>query len=97
NSRGAKVAASQEFDVFAAKTAFTTAAGNAAQCKNGPKGEGTVRIKIAPSGKVSSVNLTTPAFQGSASEACIVQAFQQTTVPPFTGEETTVFKKFSIL
>jgi hypothetical protein len=96
-SRGTQVTTSQGLDVYAAKTAFTTAATKAAQCKSGPKGEGTVRIKIAPSGKVSSVNLTTPEFKGSAAEACIVQAFQQTTVPPFTGEETTVFKKFTIL
>lgn len=97
SSRGAKVAASQEFDVYAAKTAFTAAASKAGQCKNGPKGEGTAHIKIAPSGKVSSVNLTTPEFKGSAAEACITQAFLQATVPPFTGEETTVFKKFTIL
>lgn len=91
--RGAK---SKEFDVYAAKSALSAAATKAARCKQGPSGEGSVRVKIAPSGKVSDVALTTPAFQGTAAGNCVEQVFRQATVPPFSGDEKTVFKKFRI-
>ncbi len=61
----------KEFDVLAAKSALSVAAAKAATCKQGPKGEGSVRVKIAPSGKVVSVTLTTPAFQGTAAGSCV--------------------------
>jgi hypothetical protein len=88
--RGAKA---KEFDVYAAKSALSTAAAKAGRCK-GPKGEGSVRVKIAPSGKVASVTLTTPALQAAA--GCVEQAFRQATVPPFGGDDKTVYKKFVI-
>lgn len=91
-----RAAKSKEFDVYAAKSALSAAATKAARCKQGPAGEGSVRVKIAPSGKVASVTLTTPAFQGTAAGNCVEQVFRQATVPPFSGEEKTVFKKFRI-
>ncbi len=86
----------KEFDVYAAKSALSAAATKAAQCKQGPKGDGSVRVKIAPTGRVSSVSLMTPAFQGTAAGTCVEQVFGRATIPAFSGEETTVFKKFSI-
>lgn len=86
----------KEFDVLAAKGALSDAAAKAATCKQGPKGEGSVRVKIAPSGKVVSVTLTTPAFQGTAAGNCVQQVFRQATVPPFIGDDKTVYKKFLI-
>lgn len=86
----------KEFDVYAAKSALSTAASKAARCKQGPKGEGSVKVKIATSGKVVSVQLTTPAFQGTAAGACVEQVFRQASVPAFSGEDKTVFKKFVI-
>lgn len=86
----------KEFDVLAAKSALSVAAAKAATCKQGPKGEGSVKVKIAPSGKVVSAALTTPAFQGTAAGNCVLQLFRQATVPPFVGEDKTVFKKFVI-
>jgi hypothetical protein len=86
----------KEFDVLAAKSALSAAADKAAACKQGPKGEGSVRVKIATSGKVVSVTLTTAAFQGTAAGDCVQQVFRQATVPAFAGEDKTVFKKFVI-
>jgi hypothetical protein len=85
----------KEFDVYAAKSALSAAANRASRCK-GPKGEGSVRVKIAPSGKVSSVTVTTAAFAGTAAASCVEQAFRQATVPAFGGDEKTVYKKFTI-
>jgi hypothetical protein len=85
-----------EFDVLAAKEALSAAAAKAAACKQGPKGEGSVRVKLAPSGKVVSATLTTPEFQGTPAGSCVLQVFRQATVPAFVGEDTTVFKKFVI-
>lgn len=86
----------KEFDVLAAKSALSEAAAKAASCKQGPKGEGSVRVKLAPSGKVVSVTVTTPAFQGTAAGKCVQQVFRQATVPPFIGSDQTVYKKFVI-
>lgn len=92
----ARAAKGKEFDVYAAKSALSLAATKAARCKQGPKGEGSVRVKLAPSGKVASVTVTTPAFQGTAAAACVEQVFRQATVPPFSGDDQTVYKKFVI-
>lgn len=93
---GDRAPKAKEFDVYAAKSALSTAASKAARCKQGPKGEGSVKVKIASSGKVVSVQLTTPAFQGTAAGACVEQVFRQASVPAFSGEDKTVFKKFVI-
>lgn len=90
---GARGSKAKEFDVYAAKSALSAAAAKAGRCK-GPKGEGSVRVKIAPSGKVASVTLTTPGLQ--AASGCIEQAFRAATVPPFSGDDKTVYKKFVI-
>lgn len=95
-SGGARGGRAKEFDVYAAKAALSAAASKAARCKQGPRGEGSVRVKIAPSGKVVSVTLQTPAFQKSGAAACVEQAFRQASVPPFSGEEKTVYKKFVV-
>lgn len=98
-SAGAAVkpaAKGKEFDVLAAKSALSAAAAKAATCTQGPKGEGSVRVKIASTGKVVSVAVTTPEFQGTAAGNCVQQIFRQATVPPFTGDDKTVFKKFVI-
>ncbi len=94
-ARGSRSAKGKEFDVYAAKSALSAAANKASRCK-GPKGEGSVRVKIAPSGKVSSVTVTTAPIAGSAAAGCVEQAFRQATVPPFSGDEKTVYKKFTI-
>lgn len=93
---GDRAPKAKEFDVYAAKSALSTAASKAARCKQGPKGDGSVKVKIAPSGKVVSVQLTTPAFQGTAAGACVEQVFRQASVPAFSGEDKTVYKKFTI-
>lgn len=91
----ARAAKTKEFDVYAAKSALTAAAAKAERCK-GPKGEGSVRVKIAPSGKVVSATVTTASLAGTAAQACVEQAFKQATVPPFSGDDKTVYKKFVI-
>lgn len=86
------------FDVAAAKSALESAAAKASRCKahGAARGTGSVRVTIAPTGKVAAVSLVTKAFQGTSTGSCVEAAFREASVPPFTGDAKTVFKKYTV-
>ena len=92
--RATKVAAGP-FNVEAAKAALNTAATKAGSC-SGTSGKGKVQLTFAPSGKVSSAELTDGPFAGTPAGKCALKHFKAAHVPPFTGAPQTVAKSFKI-
>ena len=82
------------FDRQAAINALTTQAGQASSCRKGedPSGTATVIITFAPSGRVTSANVSGPPFAGTPTGGCIAAAFRRARVPEFDGENVTVSK-----
>jgi hypothetical protein len=88
-------AAAGPFNVEAAKTALNTAATQASAC-SGVSGKGKVQLTFAPSGKVSSAELTDGPFGGTPAGKCALKHFKAAHVPPFSGAPQTVAKSFKI-
>jgi hypothetical protein len=86
------------FDAAAANRALASAASRAGRCKpaGGPTGPGQVRVTYAPSGSVKSVNVVTAKFQDTTTGSCLQMVFRSAKVPPFTGDDATVTKGFTI-
>jgi GYF domain 2 len=87
-----------DFNLEATKAALASAAARAAKCqpKGGPTGTGSVRVTLSPSGSVSAVSIQTAKFDGTATGSCVQLVFRQVKVPPFSGGEKSVAKKFTI-
>ena len=83
------------FNVEAAKAALNTAATKAGSC-SGTSGKGKVQLTFAPSGKVSSAELTDGPFAGTPAGKCALKHFKAAHVPPFSGAAQTVAKSFKI-
>ena len=86
------------FDRAAAAAALGTAAGQASACrKDGdPSGVASVVITFAPSGRVTSANLSGPPFAGTPTGGCIAAALRKAKVPAFDGDRVTVSKTIVI-
>ncbi|HEX2731124.1 MAG TPA: zinc-ribbon domain-containing protein [Polyangiaceae bacterium] len=86
------------FDVGAAKSALSSAASQVASCKSGdgPTGSGKVQVTFAPSGRVTSANVTAGPFGGTSVGGCVARTFRAAKVPSFDGDPVTVSKSFSI-
>lgn len=86
------------FSVSAAQVALTQAANNAQACKkpDGPTGSGKVQVTFAPSGRVTSANVTGGPFAGTPVGGCVASAFRRARIPAFTGNPMTVSKSFSV-
>ncbi len=86
------------FDKGAAAAALTSAASAATSCKrpDGPTGTGKVMVTFAPSGRVTTANVTGGAFGGTSVGGCIASVFRSARVPPFEGAPVTVSKSFTI-
>jgi predicted Zn finger-like uncharacterized protein len=86
------------FSVSAAQVALTQAASNAQACKkpDGPTGSGKVQVTFAPSGRVTSANVTGGPFAGTPVGGCVASAFRRARIPAFTGNPMTVSKSFSV-
>lgn len=86
------------FDRAAAAAALTSAAGQASACrKDGdPSGVASVVITFAPSGRVTSANVSGPPFAGTPTGGCIAAALRKARVPPFDGDRVTVSKTITI-
>jgi hypothetical protein len=86
------------FDRAAAAAALTTSAAQASACrKDGdPSGVASVVITFAPSGRVTSANVSGPPFAGTPTGGCIAAALRRAHVPPFEGERVTVSKTIVI-
>lgn len=94
----APAASAPPFDVGAAKTALSSAASSAASCAKpgGPSGSGKVQVTFAPSGRVTSANVTDGTFGGTPVGGCVASTFRKARVPAFSGSPQTVSKSFTI-
>lgn len=86
---------SAPFNVGAAKDALNAAAAKAASC-SGTSGKGKVQLTFAPTGKVSSAQLTEGPFAGTPAGKCALKHFKAASVPAFAGTPQTVAKSFKV-
>jgi len=86
------------FNKGAAISALGGAAAQASGCKRpgGPTGSGKAVVTFAPSGRVTSANITGGEFPGTPVGSCIAGVFRRAQVPAFSGDPVTVSKGFSI-
>ncbi len=86
------------FDKGAASAALSSAASAATSCKraDGPTGTGRVLVTFAPSGRVTTANVTGGGFGGTSVGGCVASVFRSARVPPFEGSPVTVSKSFNI-
>jgi predicted Zn finger-like uncharacterized protein len=82
------------FDRAAAAAALNSGAAQASACrKDGdPSGVASVTITFAPSGRVTSANISGPPFAGTPTGGCIAAALRKARVPAFEGDRVTVSK-----
>lgn len=82
------------FDRAAASAALNSSAAQASSCrKDGdPSGVASVTITFAPSGRVTSANISGPPFAGTPTGGCIAAALRKARVPAFEGDRVTVSK-----
>ncbi len=66
------------------KSGMNAVAGKAQACFAGTQGTATVRLTVAPSGKVAKVNVS-GAFAGTPVAACVENAVKNATFPPWEG------------
>lgn len=94
SATGSEVAMAAPFDANAARAALASAAGAASGCRRegDPAGTATVVVTFAPSGRVTSANISGPPFAGTQTGGCIAAAMRQAKVPAFSGEHVTVSK-----
>jgi len=86
------------FNKSAAISALGSAAANAAGCKvpGGPTGSGKAIVTFAPSGRVTSANVSGGKFGGTSVGGCVASRFRGARVPPFSGSPVTVSKSFTV-
>ncbi len=82
------------FDRAAATSALTASAGQASACRKegDPSGVASVVVTFAPSGRVTSANISGPPYAGTPTGGCIAAALRKTRIPAFDGERVTVSK-----
>jgi predicted Zn finger-like uncharacterized protein len=90
--------ADRKFSRSAAISALGAAAGAASGCKKpgGPTGRGRVSVTFAPSGRVTTANVSGAPFAGTSVGGCVAATFRRASVPPFDGSPVTVHKSFTI-
>jgi hypothetical protein len=91
---GAEAQALPPFDAAAAKQALGTSALQASSCRRGddPTGTAEVIITFAPSGRVTSANVTGAPYGGTPTGGCIASTLRRAQVPAFSGKHVTVRK-----
>ncbi len=89
---------SASFNKSAAISSLTSAAAAAASCKRpgGPTGRGRAIVTFAPSGRVTSANVTGGSFGGTSVGGCVASVFRHAHIPAFSGNAVTVAKSFTI-
>lgn len=82
------------FDRAAASASLTTSAAQASNCRKegDPSGVASVVVTFAPSGRVTSANISGPPFAGTPTGGCIAAALRKSRIPAFEGERVTVSK-----
>lgn len=85
------------FDSAAASSAISAAFVSAGRClKEGdPRNSATILLTYAPSGRVTSVNLSGP-YSGTAVGSCIASRLRSARIPAFSGDYVTV-KRTSVI
>ncbi|HQB43773.1 MAG TPA: hypothetical protein PLV85_09215, partial [Polyangiaceae bacterium] len=80
------------FDRAAASASIAALKSAAQSCKQpeGPKGNASVSITFAPSGRVTVATVSGPPFAGTPVGGCIAATFRGASVPPFSGPNVTV-------
>ncbi len=91
-------AAAGSFSKDAAVAALSVAASQATVCKKpeGPWGTGKCLVTFAPSGRVTTANVTGAPFAGTPVGGCVSSVFRRAKIPAFNGEPVTVSKSFTI-
>lgn len=86
------------FDRAAAAAALNSGAAQASSCRKegDPSGVASVVITFAPSGRVTSANISGPPFAGTPTGGCIAAALRKARVPAFEGDRVTVSKTIVI-
>jgi hypothetical protein len=86
------------FSRGAAIAALSAAASAASSCKKpgGPTGSGKVLVTFAPSGRVTSANVSGGSFGGTGVGGCVASVFRRAKVPAFGGGPVTVSKSFTV-
>jgi predicted Zn finger-like uncharacterized protein len=87
-----------DFDPAAAAAALTAGAAQASSCRKegDPSGVASVVITFAPSGRVTSANISGPPYAGTPTGGCIAAVLRKAHVPPFDGDRVTVSKTIVI-
>ncbi|HEY5956545.1 MAG TPA: hypothetical protein VIV60_08335, partial [Polyangiaceae bacterium] len=89
-------AASGGFDTGAARRVLGSAAARASRCAADGPASGSVIITFAPSGFVQNASMSGLSGKG-VNAGCVLRAFQEARVSPFSGAAVTVRKGFQIL
>lgn len=86
------------FDAEATSTALNSAAQRASSCRkqNDPSGVAVVTITFAPSGRVTSANISGPPFAGTETGSCIASVLRGVKVPAYAGDFMTVRKTIQV-
>ncbi len=91
-------AVSGTFSKDAAVAALSVAASQATVCKKpeGPWGSGKALVTFAPSGRVTTANVSGAPFGGTPVGGCVANVFRRAKIPAFSGDAVTVSKSFTI-
>jgi len=89
---------SPPFNKDAALAALNAGVGQAAGCRQegDPSGTAIVIVTFAPSGRVTSANLSGPPFAGTRTGGCIASTMRRAKIPAFSGTHVTVRKSVVI-
>jgi len=96
--REPRTVGSDPFDAAAARAALDASAGQASTCRKegDPSGVAVVIITFAPTGRVTTANISGPPFAATPTGGCIASTLRKTRVPPFAGDLVTVKKTVTI-
>jgi hypothetical protein len=96
--KGAPSGGQKAFDAEAAKTAVAAVLKLVAACKEpgGPTGQSSAAVTFDASGHVSSVTIGAP-FSGTSTGTCIIGAFKNASMAPFSGLPGTISQPVSLL
>lgn len=84
------------FDTGAARRVLTGSASRASRCATDGPASGSVIVTFAPSGFVQSASISGLSGKG-VNVGCVLRAFQEARISPFSGEPVTVRKGFQII
>jgi hypothetical protein len=86
------------FDRAAAAASLAAIAAEVTSCKaeGGPSGEGHAIVIFSPNGSVASARVDGRPFAGTAIGGCVTRMFRAARVPPFTGQDVPIRKRFVV-